>query len=96
VQPVFQINAFATGPFTGNPALVCPLEAWPEDAAMQRIAAENNLTTAFFVGRAGRYRLRWFAPKHGEGEDTGITGSAHSSLAPYWAARLNRTKLRGR
>src|SRR5205814_1067516 len=61
--PLYQIDAFADGPFTGNPAAVCPLEAWLPDAVMQSIAAENNLSeTAFFVPEGDGYRLRWFTP----------------------------------
>lgn len=58
------IDAFADAPFEGNPAAVVPLKAWLDDALMQRIAAENNLSeTAFFVETAaGRYGLRWFTP----------------------------------
>ena len=48
--PLFQIDAFAERVFQGNPAAVCPLEAWLPEALMQAIAAENNLSeTAFFV-----------------------------------------------
>ena len=48
--PLYQIDAFAEGPFTGNPAAVCPLDAWVPAETMQAIAAENNLSeTAFFV-----------------------------------------------
>lgn len=62
--PLYQIDAFVTeGPFTGNPAAVCPLEAWLPDDAMQAVAAENNLSeTAFFVPEGDGYRLRWFTP----------------------------------
>src|SRR5713101_3314969 len=61
--PLYQIDAFAEGPFTGNPAAVCPLDAWFPDAVMQSIAAENNLSeTAFFVPEGEGYRLRWFTP----------------------------------
>src|SRR6202030_654648 len=46
-----------------NPAAVMPMEAFPADAAMQSIAAENNLAeTAFLVAEGGNYRLRWFTP----------------------------------
>ena len=49
--------------FEGNPAAVCPLEAWLPDGLMQAIAMENNLSeTAFFVPEDGGYRLRWFTP----------------------------------
>jgi PhzF family phenazine biosynthesis protein len=61
--PLYQIDAFADGPFTGNPAAVCPLDAWLPAATMQAIAAENNLSeTAFFVPEGDGYRLRWFTP----------------------------------
>ncbi len=60
----FHVDAFAQGPFTGNPAGVCPLAAWLPAALMQQIAAENNLAeTAFIVPRAGHeYEIRWFTP----------------------------------
>jgi predicted PhzF superfamily epimerase YddE/YHI9 len=69
--PIYQIDAFASAVFAGNPAAVCPLEGWVPDETMQAIAAENNLAeTAFFVPRAdgagpgGRdYDLRWFTPE---------------------------------
>jgi PhzF family phenazine biosynthesis protein len=70
--PLHQIDAFADAVFKGNPAAVCPLERWLDDAEMQAIAEENNLAeTAFFVPRAGgdaaaagdrEYDLRWFTP----------------------------------
>jgi PhzF family phenazine biosynthesis protein len=61
--PLYQIDAFAEGPFTGNPAAVCPLDAWLPAETMQAIAAENNLSeTAFFVPEGDFYRLRWFTP----------------------------------
>lgn len=59
----YQIDAFTLGPFSGNPAAVCPLDAWLDDATMQNIAAENNLSeTAFIVACEGGYDLRWFTP----------------------------------
>ena len=61
--PLYQIDAFADGPFTGNPAAVCPLGDWLDDHTLQAIAEENNLSeTAFFVGGDGAYDLRWFTP----------------------------------
>jgi PhzF family phenazine biosynthesis protein len=60
---LYQVDAFTDRPFAGNPAAVCPLEAWLPDATLQAIAAENNLAeTAFFVPQDGGYRLRWFTP----------------------------------
>ena len=59
----FQIDAFTDRLFAGNPAAIVPLEAWLDEALMQSIARENNLSeTAFFVPVAGGYQLRWFTP----------------------------------
>ena len=61
--PLYQVDAFASDRFAGNPAAVCPLEDWLPDTLLQSIALENNLSeTAFFVRENGRYRLRWFTP----------------------------------
>lgn len=64
--PLYQVDAFASEPFRGNPAAVCPLEAWLPDPVLQSIAEENNLAeTAFFVAdEDGGYELRWFTPRH--------------------------------
>ena len=61
--PFYQVDAFASRVFTGNPAAVCPLEQWLPDHQMQAIAAETNLAdTAFFVRNGDGYHLRWFTP----------------------------------
>lgn len=61
---LYQIDAFSSRPLAGNPAAVCPLEIWLDDATLQAIALENNLAeTAFFIPHEGDYRLRWFTPK---------------------------------
>ncbi len=62
--PMYQVDAFTSRAFAGNPAAICPLEAWLPDEQMQSIAAENNLAnTAFFVPNGNGYHLRWFTPK---------------------------------
>jgi PhzF family phenazine biosynthesis protein len=62
--PLFQVDAFARRALEGNPAAVCPLEAWLPDETMQAIAAENNLSeTAFFVPEGDGYAIRWFTPE---------------------------------
>lgn len=62
---IYQADAFAARPFSGNPAAVCPLDAWLPDAVMQAIAAENNLSeTAFLVKIGNDYDLRWFTPAY--------------------------------
>ena len=63
--PLYQIDAFASSVFRGNPAAVMPLEEWLKDSTLQAIAAENNQAeTAFF--RPGEdddvFELRWFTP----------------------------------
>ena len=61
--PIYQVDAFTDTLFGGNPAAVCPLDAWLPEATMQAIAAENNLSeTAFFIPQGGDYALRWFTP----------------------------------
>lgn len=61
---IYQIDAFAEGLFTGNPAAVVPLYEWLSDDLMQKIAQENNLSeTAFFVPRGEYFELRWFTPE---------------------------------
>jgi PhzF family phenazine biosynthesis protein len=67
MPPIFHVDAFADGPFTGNPAAVCVLDAdaSPGDAWMSAVAAEMNLSeTAFVQPRDdGDWNLRWFTPK---------------------------------
>ena len=75
-QKIYQIDAFATKTFEGNPAMVCPLESWLSDEVMQQIAEENNLSeTAFFVKEDEVYNLRWFTPT------TEVDMCGHATLA---------------
>lgn len=65
---IFQVDAFASKPFTGNPAAVCLLEEPKPDDWMQSVAAEMNLSETAFVVRSdapekNRFQLRWFTPK---------------------------------
>jgi PhzF family phenazine biosynthesis protein len=74
--PLYHVDAFASRLFAGNPAAVCPLEAWLPDATLQSLAAENNLPdTAFLVGHGGSYELRWFTPA------TEVDLCGHATLA---------------
>ncbi len=60
---IYQIDAFAKEVFEGNPAAVVPLNSWLDDALMQKIALENNLSeTAFFVNEDEKFHIRWFTP----------------------------------
>ena len=57
------VDAFTDTPSAGNPAAVCLMDAWPEAAAMQALAAKNCLSeTAFIVKEEQGYHLRWFTP----------------------------------
>lgn len=62
-QRFTQVDAFTDRPFSGNPAAVCVLPAPRDPVWMQKVAREMNLAeTAFLVGRADGYDLRWFTP----------------------------------
>jgi len=74
--PYYEISAFTSQPFGGNPAGVCPLASWLNDAMLQNIAANNNLAeTAFVVPRGGDFDLRWFTPT------TEVDLCGHATLA---------------
>ncbi len=61
---IYQVDAFTSKLFGGNPAAVCPLDEWLPDETMQRLAFENNLSeTAFFVKDGEGFHLRWFTPE---------------------------------
>lgn len=61
---IFQVDAFATELFTGNPAAVVLMNDFPADGTLQAVAAENNLAETAFVVRDGDdFRLRWFTPR---------------------------------
>jgi predicted PhzF superfamily epimerase YddE/YHI9 len=61
--PLYQIDAFTSRMFGGNPAAVVLLDTFLPDRALQAIAAENNLAkTAFVVPHGEVMPLRWFTP----------------------------------
>ena len=61
---IFQIDAFTSELFKGNPACVMPLDDWLPDELLLNIAKENNVSeTAFFVKKNNGYHLRWFTPE---------------------------------
>ncbi len=77
---LYQIDAFADRLFGGNPAAVCPLDAWLPDATLQQIALENNLSeTAFYVRTNGGFHIRWFTPA----VEVALCG--HATLATAYA-----------
>ncbi len=74
--PIYQIDAFTSEVFRGNPAAVCPLDEWLPDETMRKIANENNLSeTAFFVEEGEHYHIRWFTPQ------TEVKLCGHATLA---------------
>ena len=84
---MYQVAAFTSQAFGGNPAAVVPLEDWIDDALMQRIAKENNLSeTAFFVPVGdGKWQIRWFTPS------VEVPLCGHATLA---SAAVIRDRLR--
>ncbi|MBW8827377.1 MAG: PhzF family phenazine biosynthesis protein [Acidobacteria bacterium] len=60
--PLFQVDAFADRPFSGNPAAVCLLDEPAAEAWMQSVAAEMNLAETAFVVAGEPFGLRWFTP----------------------------------
>ena len=70
------VDAFASEPFTGNPAAVCVMDSWPSEGSMMKLAMENNLSeTAFIVREEQGYHLRWFTPA------TEVELCGHATLA---------------
>jgi PhzF family phenazine biosynthesis protein len=61
---IFQIDAFTSEIFKGNPACVMPLDNWLPDELLLKIAKENNVSeTAFFIKKDDHFYLRWFTPE---------------------------------
>ncbi|WP_257292419.1 PhzF family phenazine biosynthesis protein [Endozoicomonas sp. ONNA1] len=82
VLPIYQVDAFTSELFRGNPAAICPVEEMLSDELMQSIALENNLSeTAFIAGADGRYYIRWFTP----GAEVSLCG--HATLAASYVIR---------
>jgi len=82
--PYYHIDSFASELFSGNPAGVCLVPAFPAEPVMQKIAAENRHSeTAFVVPRAdGDFDLRWFTPV----VEDDLCG--HATLASAYALSL--------
>lgn len=75
-QSIYQIDAFTSTLYNGNPAAVCVLEQWLDDRLMQLIARENNLSeTAFVVPDGNGFYIRWFTP------NTEVDLCGHATLA---------------
>jgi PhzF family phenazine biosynthesis protein len=86
--PLYQVDAFTSEVFRGNPAAVCPLVEWLPDEILQAIAAENNLSeTAFLVRRGEVFELRWFTPA----TEVDLCGHATLAAAHVLTHRLGET-----
>lgn len=60
---IYQVDAFASQLFSGNPAAVVPLTEWLSDELLQKIAAENNLSeTVYYIIKGDVIEIRWFTP----------------------------------
>lgn len=87
--PYYEVSAFTSNPFGGNPAGVCPLKEWLPDATLQRIAANNNLAeTAFIVPRREDFEIRWLTPA------TEVDLCGHATLASAFVL-FNELKRQG-
>ncbi|MCS3639507.1 putative PhzF superfamily epimerase YddE/YHI9 [Salinibacter ruber] len=76
--PLYQVDAFATVPFAGNPAAVCLLRDDRDADWMQQVAAEMNVSETAFLrprGEEATYQLRWFTPT----DEVALCG--HATLA---------------
>jgi len=62
-HPLIQVDAFTDTPFAGNPAAVCLLDGPADEAWMQALAGEMNLSeTAYLYPVEDGFNLRWFTP----------------------------------
>ncbi len=74
--PIYQVDAFSSELFKGNPAAVVLLNEWLPDNTLQQIAMENNLTeTAFICPQNSELHIRWFTPT------TEVELCGHATLA---------------
>ncbi|KAF0245997.1 MAG: hypothetical protein FD180_1140 [Planctomycetota bacterium] len=82
--PIYQVDAFASHVFSGNPAAVVPIERSLDDPTMQSIAAENNLSeTAFIRWTNDGWEIRWFTPAC----EVDLCG--HATLAAAWVVFIH-------
>jgi predicted PhzF superfamily epimerase YddE/YHI9 len=87
--PIYQIDAFTSELFKGNPAAVVVLDKWLSPETMQSIASENNLSeTAFIVKTKRGYHLRWFTPI----SEVDLCGHATLSAAHVIFTELDTSK----
>lgn len=68
-------------------------ELQPDMGLLKKLERRGLMVTA--AGSDCDFVSRFFAPKYGIDEDP-VTGSAHTTLTPYWADRLGKHKLHAR
>lgn len=89
---IFQVDAFTGNLFNGNPAAVIPLNEWLDDALLQKIAFENNLSETAFIKPSSEpgvdYDIRWFTPL------IEIDLCGHATLAAAWVI-FNKLGFKG-
>ena len=79
---IYQIDAFTSEVFRGNPACVVPLNKWLDDKLLIKIARENNVSeTAFFVKNKDGFHIRWFTP------DIEMDLCGHATLASAYCLK---------
>ena len=82
---IYQIDAFTSKVFGGNPACVVPLDEWLDDEVLIKIAKENNVSeTAFFVKNKNGFHIRWFTP------DLEMDLCGHATLATAYCLKEYR------
>jgi PhzF family phenazine biosynthesis protein len=85
IMQVLKIAAFADGEQGGNPAGVVIAEALPDEAVMQRVAAEVGFSeTAFAAPQGDAWRVRYFAPER----EVPFCGHATIALGAALALRM--------
>lgn len=62
----------------------------PDFALLETLEARGVIVTA--MGDTADFVSRFFAPQSGINEDP-VTGSAHTTLTPYWAQELDKDEL---
>lgn len=86
---LFQLDAFTSRRFAGNPAAVMLFEKYPDETTFQALAAENNLAeTAFLVADGDDFRIRWFTPT----VEVPLCGHATLASAAVVLERLEPTR----
>lgn len=81
---IYQVDAFASQVFSGNPAAVVPLTEWLSDDVLQKIAVENNLSeTVYYIIKEDVIEIRWFTPA------TEVDLCGHATLAAAFVLKNN-------